>query len=319
MDRLRRLGERWRWLGRVLDVHERVGEVNGGSVSSSVTLTFFVALFPLALAAIAIVGFLAAGDADVTEKIIDNLSLTGAAADLVTDAIETAADSRRAASIVGFVGLLWAGLGVTNAVALAVRAPWQLQGRRRRRAGQGRDVAARFGPARRRGGGARLAAQRAARRGPARSCRCWSSSSGCSSRAASSSGRSGPSATSGCRCGRSSPARSSAPSDSRSSSSVPPSTCRASSPGPRRSTDRSASCSRILAWLALFARLMVYASATNTVLYEARAGTVGLEIRAPKLDSSVPLEADRGGAVKPREAHAARMTESRGGRRRSRG
>jgi membrane protein len=58
----------------------------------------------------------------------------------------------------------------------------------------------------------------------------------------------------------------------------------------------------ILAWFALFARLIVYASTTNTVFYEARAGTVGLEIRAPKLDSSVPLEADRGGAVKPREA-----------------
>ena len=58
----------------------------------------------------------------------------------------------------------------------------------------------------------------------------------------------------------------------------------------------------LLAWFALFARLIVYASTTNTVLYEARAGTVGLEIRAPKLDSSVPLEADRGGAVKPREA-----------------
>ena len=49
----------------------------------------------------------------------------------------------------------------------------------------------------------------------------------------------------------------------------------------------------ILAWLALFARLIVYASTTNTVLYEAHAGTVGLEIRAPRLDSSVPLEADR--------------------------
>ena len=47
--------------------------------------------------------------------------------------------------------------------------------------------------------------------------------------------------------------------------------------------------------------LVVYASATNAVLYERRAGTVTLEIRAPKLDGSVPLEADRGGAVKPRE------------------
>src|SRR4051794_18851981 len=101
MDRLRRLAARWPWIGRVLDIHERVGEVNGGSVSSSVTLTFFVSLFPLALVAISIVGFVSANsDTDVAAKIIDNLSLTGSAAHTVEQAINTAADSRKATSIV---------------------------------------------------------------------------------------------------------------------------------------------------------------------------------------------------------------------------
>ncbi len=127
MDRLRKLGSRWPWFGRVLDVHERVGEVNGGAMASSVTLTVFVSLFPLALATIAVIGFLAAGDADVPGKIVDNLSLTGAAADTVTDAIGTAQESRRTASIIGFLGLLWSGLNVTTAVATAVRLPWQVK------------------------------------------------------------------------------------------------------------------------------------------------------------------------------------------------
>ena len=301
MDRLRRLGERWRWLGRVLDVHERVGEVNGGSVSSSVTLMFFVALFPLALAAIAIVGFLAAGDADVTEKIIDNLSLTGAAADLVTDAIETAADSRRAASIVGFVGLLWAGLGVTNAVALAVRAPWQLKAEGV--VGRAKGIMWLLGSVLLGGAAAALGWLLNVLPDVARplvsvlvillgvlvegSFFLWTFWALGDHRV---------------------PLRALVPGALVGAAGLEILKIGATVYLPRLIAGSSALYGplgvvlAILAWFALFARLVVYASATNTVLYEARAGTVGLEIRAPKLDSSVPLEADRGGAVKPREA-----------------
>jgi len=301
MDRLRRLGERWRWLGRVLDVHERVGEVNGGSVSSSVTLMFFVALFPLALAAIAIVGFLAAGDADVTEKIIENLSLTGAAADLVTDAIETAADSRRAASIVGFVGLLWAGLGVTNAVALAVRAPWQLKAEGV--VGRAKGIMWLLGSVLLGGAAAALGWLLNVLPDVARplvsvlvillgvlvegSFFLWTFWALGDHRV---------------------PLRALVPGALVGAAGLEILKIGATVYLPRLIAGSSALYGplgvvlAILAWFALFARLVVYASATNTVLYEARAGTVGLEIRAPKLDSSVPLEADRGGAVKPREA-----------------
>ena len=49
MERLRRLGARWPWFGRVLDVHERVGDVNGSVVASAITVSVFVSLFPLLL------------------------------------------------------------------------------------------------------------------------------------------------------------------------------------------------------------------------------------------------------------------------------
>ena len=301
MDRLRRLGERWRWLGRMLDVHERVGEVNGGSVSSSVTLMFFVSLFPLALVAIAIVGFVAAGDADVTEKIIDNLSLTGAAADLVTDAIETAADSRRAASILGFVGLLWAGLGVTNAVALAVRAPWQLKAEGV--VGRAKGIMWLLGSVLLGGAAAALGWLLNVLPDVARplvsvlvillgvlvegAFFLWTFWALGDHRV---------------------PLRALVPGAIVGAVGLEILKIGATVYLPRLIAGSSALYGplgvvlALLAWFALFARLIVYASTTNTVLYEARAGTVGLEIRAPKLDSSVPLEADRGGAVKPREA-----------------
>lgn len=125
MERLQALGERWPWLGRLLAVHVRVGETNGGATASAATVQFFVALFPLMIAAIAVLGFVSAGNDDLAADIIDNLGLEGNAAETIENAIDTAQRSRQAASIVGVVGLLWSGLGVTTAVSLAVRTPWQ--------------------------------------------------------------------------------------------------------------------------------------------------------------------------------------------------
>jgi membrane protein len=125
VERLKALGERWKWLGTLLEVNARVGETNGSSVASAATVQFFVALFPLILVAIAVLGFVTSNDSSVTDDIIDALGLTGSAARTVQDAIETAQESKRAATVVGVLGLLWSGLGVTTAVSMAVRTPWQ--------------------------------------------------------------------------------------------------------------------------------------------------------------------------------------------------
>ena len=124
-DKLRALGRRWPWLGRALDVQDRVGEINGGFVASAVTVSVFVAIFPLLLVAIAVVGFIAHGNDHVGADIIRNLSLSGSAAKTMEDAIQRASDSRQAASIIGLLGLAWAGSGVAVALQQAVRAPWQ--------------------------------------------------------------------------------------------------------------------------------------------------------------------------------------------------
>ena len=124
-QKLRALGERWIWLGRALDVQDRVGEINGGFVASAITISVFISVFPLLLVAVAVVGFLAHGDQEVSSRIVEQLGLTGSAADTMTDAIAKAAQSRRAASIVGLVGLTWAGSAVAVALQQGVRAPWQ--------------------------------------------------------------------------------------------------------------------------------------------------------------------------------------------------
>jgi membrane protein len=124
-DKLEALRLRFGWFDRAMDVHQRVGEVNGGFVASGVTVSIFLALFPLLLVAIAVVGFVAAGDDTVAPRIIEDLGLTGAAADALTSTLERAADTRQAASIIGLVGLAWSGSGVAVALQQAVRIPWQ--------------------------------------------------------------------------------------------------------------------------------------------------------------------------------------------------
>jgi len=129
MARLDRQGERWRWLGFVLRVHHRVDELHGNQMASAITLTAFLTLFPLLLVAIAVMGFASASGDDVAARVVENLGLTGRAARTVTDAIATAERSRRVASVVGVIGLLWTGLGLAGALAYAYNAAWQVKGR----------------------------------------------------------------------------------------------------------------------------------------------------------------------------------------------
>ncbi len=120
---------RWRWAGRALQVQQRYSEVRGNDLAASVTLVAFLSLFPLALVAIAVAGFLQADSSDFAERLIDNLGLTGDAADQLETALDRAASSRRATSIIGVVGLLWAGLGFTGALRLAYNTTWQVPDR----------------------------------------------------------------------------------------------------------------------------------------------------------------------------------------------
>ncbi|MCB1039249.1 MAG: YihY/virulence factor BrkB family protein [Acidimicrobiales bacterium] len=146
-EKLAALRQRWPWLDRTLDVQERFSEVNGSFVSSGVTISIFLAMFPLMLVAIAVVGFIAAGDDTVAPRLVENLGLTGAAADALTGTLERAADTRQAASVIGLLGLAWSGSGVASALQQAVRVPWQegVQGLRERFVGMAWLVVAGIG------------------------------------------------------------------------------------------------------------------------------------------------------------------------------
>jgi membrane protein len=116
-------------LDTVLSVHERVGAVGGGAYSSALALAALLSLFPLMLVLIAIVGYFSVSDVNLAQETVDRLGLTGDAADTMLRAFGTAEDTRRTATIVGVLGLLWAGLGVVDAASAMVNTVWQVTGR----------------------------------------------------------------------------------------------------------------------------------------------------------------------------------------------
>jgi membrane protein len=120
---------RWPWLDALLRVTERFGAVGGGPLSSSIALSTFVSLFPLLLVIIAVVGFVSSADTGFATSLIGDLGLKGDAADFLRDALDTAEGSRKAATAIGLVGLLWSGLGVVGSLQTALNAVWQVKGR----------------------------------------------------------------------------------------------------------------------------------------------------------------------------------------------
>ncbi|MDQ1520556.1 MAG: rane protein, partial [Actinomycetota bacterium] len=119
----------WKWVGRALQVQQRFSELRGNDLAASVTLQAFLALFPLLLVAIAVLGYLNANSADFTDTVIKNLGLKGTAAQNIRETLQAASHSRRASTIVGLLGLAWSGLGVTNALRSAYDRAWQVQDR----------------------------------------------------------------------------------------------------------------------------------------------------------------------------------------------
>ena len=67
--------------------------------------------------------------------------------------------------------------------------------------------------------------------------------------------------------------------------------------------DRDAKGRRTDVWLGVLSiliPLLIYGATLNVVRYEARAGTVTVEVQVPRIEGEVPLSATRGGAVDER-------------------
>jgi len=120
---------RWAWAATALRMQKRFSEVHGGSLAAAVTLAAFLSLFPLLVALTGVIGFFSSQASDLPGEVISRLGLRGEAAKAVTSAIDAAERSRRTATVVGFVGLMWSGLGLVGALEQSLNSVWQVTGR----------------------------------------------------------------------------------------------------------------------------------------------------------------------------------------------
>jgi membrane protein len=289
---LERWRRRWPWFDRALLVQRRFSDVGGGPKSSSLSLATFLSLFPLMLVAIAVIGFLSSGSADFTRNVIDALGIHGEGARLVRDAIETAEQSKRTASILGLVGLVWAGLAVVGALQAVCNGVWQTRGRGLADrgvavawiAGAGAVllVSAALGPLGRVLDGPVVVLPVVAGVALTTALFVW---------------------TYGYLGNQPVPWRAHLPGALLAAVSFEVLKQVGVFWMPRMVARSSALYGTLgivfatIAWIALYARVIVYGAVVNVVRWEEVHGTVTIDIEVPRIEGQVPLAADRGGAV----------------------
>ncbi len=106
------------------DVQRRFTARGGRYLAAGLAFLAFTALFPILLVATAVTGWLFSRDPGVVDSIIDTLGLGPDTSDFVTDLLEQGEASATAATIIGFVGMLWTGMGMAGAVAYLYDAAW---------------------------------------------------------------------------------------------------------------------------------------------------------------------------------------------------
>lgn len=115
----RRLRRRHRWLDHVVRAGVRFDQVDAWRLSAAVTYYAFLAVFPLALLAYALLGWVAGSNEFVTSSLSDFL-----AENLPTLDVRRIAEARYTAGVVGLVGVVYAGLGWVDTLRSSILTVW---------------------------------------------------------------------------------------------------------------------------------------------------------------------------------------------------
>ena len=111
------------------ELQRRYNAIGGPTLAGGVTLYGFLALFALLVLGVAVLGLLSADNSHLAEDIAGELGLTGQAARTITDAVNAAQSSRRLATVIGVIGIVWLGTSLALVVANAFDAAWRISGR----------------------------------------------------------------------------------------------------------------------------------------------------------------------------------------------
>ena len=127
---------RWRaaqenhaWLDHTVIAWDRYKQSNGNYFAAAITYFSFLALFPLVLLAVSVLGFVLRRNPDLLRKLLDNVSsnVPGAFGDTLKSSINAAIDSRAGVGVLALAGVLLIGLGWVSNLRAAINAMWGVE------------------------------------------------------------------------------------------------------------------------------------------------------------------------------------------------
>lgn len=115
------------WVRHLLAAWKRLQVTNGNLYAAAITYFSFLAIFPLTLLAVSIVGFVLHSHPQTTQTLLDNISknVPGQFGQTLKTSIRTAIDQRASVGIVGLAGVLLTGLGWIGNLRASIDAVWQ--------------------------------------------------------------------------------------------------------------------------------------------------------------------------------------------------
>lgn len=116
------------WVKQFLAAWERLRVTNGNLYAAAITYFSFLALFPLLLLAVSILGFVLHAHPDTLRTLFTKVSANapGQVGRTLTDAIKSAIDARTSVGLIGLAGVLLTGLGWIGNLRNSIDAIWKL-------------------------------------------------------------------------------------------------------------------------------------------------------------------------------------------------
>ena len=124
--RWRSAKQRYRWLDHAVVAWVRFRDNHGNHFAAAITYFSFLALFPLVLLAVSVLGFVLQRNQDLLNTILDNITanIPGAFGDTLKSSINAAIRARTSVGILALGGLLLTGLGWIGNLRAAINEMW---------------------------------------------------------------------------------------------------------------------------------------------------------------------------------------------------
>jgi membrane protein len=110
------------------ELQRRYSADRAGNLAAAISMRAFLALFPILVLCIAVVGLFVGDATAFADRVVNALGLTGDAATLITNATRTAQHTKVASSVIGVVGLVWTGTGLAASITDAWNQIWGIPG-----------------------------------------------------------------------------------------------------------------------------------------------------------------------------------------------